>query len=153
MSFKEKVLREELKMYLIDGVYRVYGNTFKEQEEIKELGGVWNDKRKIFEFSKEQFDNLDILIQQKVLSNIKKQKCISLEKISKYIMEEKIKLYLKKGEYIVYGKTKEISKDLFNLGFSFVEGNFQIEQQLFIDTFDEDVKVKVLESNIQRSDK
>lgn len=146
MEFKEKVLNKEVKLYPIgENGYRVYGKTFEIKDELKELGAVWNEERKVFEISKENFSKLPQNVREMIIKIILQSKVESVKVVSDLIISEKIKLYVKDGNYRVYGKTKEIYKDLLNVGFKFIDGKYQLSVDSFNAVFKADVKEKVNE--------
>lgn len=143
---KEKMLKQEIKMYLVGNIFRIYGKTFDVKEELKQAGAKWNSKNQRLEMSKEDFEKLDLEIQNKVLGLIEEQKQISLENISNMLLTGKIKVYLNKaGEYKIYGKTKEIFRDLQNVGFELSDNNYTINEEEFKKLFPSNVKMFVNE--------
>lgn len=145
MGFKEKLFNGELKIYPVENVYRIYGKTFDDKDEIKELGGVWNSERKVFELSREAFAKLEPDVRDKILHLILQEKVKSVKVVEKAIIDGSIKLYLKNGSYNVYGKTKEIYKDLINSGFHFVDGKYQMGIDTVSATFNSEAKEKIME--------
>lgn len=143
MGFKEKLLNGELKIYPVEDIYRVYGKTFDDRDEIKKLGGFWNNNKKAFEFSKDSFSNFEPELREKILNLILQDRVNSVKNIENSIINGDIKLYLKDDNYRVYGKTKAISKDLINSGFHFVDGNYQMSASTLSATFKEEVKKKI----------
>ena len=75
-----------------------------------------------------------------ILKTILQSKVKSAKVIANAIKEEKIKLYPKGDFYKVYGKTKEIYKDLLNTGFKLEDKNYQISITSFNAEFNDDVK-------------
>ena len=144
MGFKEKILNKEIKLYPIgDDGYRIYGKSMEIKDELTELGAVWNNERKSFEISKENFSKLPPNVREMIIKIILQSKVESVKVVSELIITEKIKLYSKNGSYRVYGKTKEIYKDLLNVGFKFIDGKYQLSEELFNIEFKEEVKEKV----------
>ena len=138
---KEKILNEEIKMYLVDDKFRIYGKTFDVKEELKQVGANWNSKNQRLEMSQEDFQKLDEEIQNKVLEVMERQKQISIKNISQILLSGEIKAYLNQnGEYQIYGKTKEIFKDLHNAGFELNDNNYTIMQEDFERIFPNEVK-------------
>lgn len=144
MGFREKLKNKEIQLFPIgkDG-YRIYGQTFDIKDELKEAGATWNTERKSFEISMENFAKLAPDIRDFVFKSVLAEKTNSMKRISSAIMDESIKLYLKDGNYRVYGKTKEIYKDLLNTFFKFVDGKYQLSEEMFTREFSDEVKVKV----------
>lgn len=144
MGFKESVLNKEVKLYpLDDGKYRIYGKTFEIKDELKELGATWNNDRRVFEISNDNFSKLPLNVRQMILKIILQSKVDSLKIISDLIIEDKIKLFLKDGNYRVYGKTKEIYSHLLNIGFKLIDGKYQLKEESFNKEFKEEVKEKI----------
>lgn len=40
---EERILNEDIKLYKVGDVYRIYGKTFEVKEELKEVGAKWNN--------------------------------------------------------------------------------------------------------------
>lgn len=137
---KEKILSEEIKMFLVGDVFRIYGKTKDVSKELNNLGARWNPETKKLEMSEEDFQKLDIEIQNKVFEVREKQRQMSLENISHILLAGEIKAYLKDDEYQIYGRTKEIYKDLQNVGFRLNDNNYAIKQEDFERTFSNEVK-------------
>lgn len=138
---KEKILNEEIKMYLVGDKFRIYGKTFDVKEELKQAGAKWNGKNQRLEMSEDDFQKLDMEIQNKVFELREKQRQMSIENISHILLAGEIKAYLNKdGEYQIYGKTKEIFKDLQNVGFELNDNNYAIKQEDFERMFPNEVK-------------
>lgn len=95
MGFKEKLFNGELKIYPVEDVYRIYGKTFEDKDEIKELGGVWNSERKVFEISRDAFSKLEPEVRDKILHLILQEKVKSKKVIEENILNDNLKLYLK----------------------------------------------------------
>ena len=98
------MLKEKIKMYLVDDKFRIYGKTFDVKEELKQVGANWNSKNQRLEMSQEDFQKLDEEIQNKVLEVMERQKQISIKNISQILLSGEIKAYLNQnGEYQIYG--------------------------------------------------
>lgn len=144
MGFIEKLKNKEIKLFPIgEKGYRVYGKTFDIKDELKGLGATWNAEKKSFELSPDNFAKLNPNIRDFVFKSVLQDKVNSQKDISEAITNESIKIYLRDGIYKVYGKTKEIYKDLINCGFKFEDGNYQITEELFNKEFSEEIKEKV----------
>jgi len=144
MGFVEKLKNKEIKLFPIgDKGYRVYGKTFDIKDELKDIGATWNPDKKSFEISPDNFAKLNPNIRDFVFKSILQDKMNSQKVISEAISGDAIKLYLNDGIYKVYGKTKEIYKDLINCGFKFEDGNYQISEELFNKEFGDEVKEKI----------
>lgn len=137
---KEKILSEEIKMFLVGDVFRIYGKTKDVSKELHNMGAEWNPKTKKLEMSEENFQKLDIEIQNKVFAMREKQRQMSLENISHILLAGEVKAYLKDGEYQIYGKTKDIYKDLHNVGFELSDNNYAMKEDDFEKTFSNEVK-------------
>lgn len=147
---KEKILNEEIKMYLAGDRFRIYGKTYDVREELKQAGAKWNGKDQRLEMSEEDFQKLDIEIQDKVFEVREKERQLSLENISHLLLAGEIKAYINKDEeYQIYGRTKEIFKDLRNVGFEFNTDHYAIKQEDFERIFSNEVKEFVNEYQSQ----
>ena len=79
---------------------------------------------------------------------------MSLENIAHIIMSGQIKVYLNQDEeYQIYGRTKDIYKDLQNLGFSLNENNYTLRKEDFERIFPNEVKEFINEYSNKKSDK
>lgn len=138
---KEKILNEEIKMYLVNDNFRIYGKTFDVKEELKQVGANWNSENQRLEMSQEDFQKLDVEIQNKVFEVMERQKQISLKNVAQILLSGRIKAYLNQnGEYQIYGRTKEIFKDLHNIGFKLNDNNYSIKEEDFERIFSNEVK-------------
>lgn len=146
MSFKERVLTGEIKIYPINNTYRLYGKVSDIRDELKTLGAVWNKERKAYEFSSDTFSKLDEDIREKIIKMILNEKVKSKKIIESKIINQEIKLYLKDDMYSVYGKTKEIYKDLINTGFRFIDGKYKIGLDSFSCSFCEEARNVVMQT-------
>ena len=127
---EEKIINEEIKMFRVGNLYRIYGKTFDAKDELSSIGAKWNNKNKKLELSLDNFNNLSETIKRKVFELEEKQRQMSLETISHIIMSGQVKVYLNQDvEYQIYGRTKDIYKDLQNLGFSLNDYEEQYEQE------------------------
>ena len=43
---EEKILNEEIKLYKVGSLYRIYGKTFDVKEELEKAGAKWNPENK-----------------------------------------------------------------------------------------------------------
>ena len=79
---------------------------------------------------------------------------MSLENIAHIIMSGQIKVYLNQDEeYQIYGRTKDIYKDLQNLGFSLNENNYTLRKEDFERIFPNEVKEFINEYSNKKSSK
>lgn len=138
---EEKILNEDIKIFKYGNIYRIYGKTFDVREELKQLGAKWNNDNKKLEMSEEDFSKLSDTIKNKVMELEKKQKNLSLENIKSIILTGQIRVYLNEDNmYRVYGRTKEIYKDLQNIGFELLDNNYAMRKEDFDRIFSNEVK-------------
>lgn len=151
---EEKILNEEIKMFKVGNLYRIYGKTFDVRDELSSIGAKWNNENKKLELSLDDFNNLSETIKNKVYELEEKQRKMSLETISHIIMSGQIKVYLNQDEeYQIYGKTKDIFKDLQNLGFSLNDKNYTMRKEDFERVFPNEVKEFISEYSNKKSDR
>ncbi len=151
---EEKVLNEEIKLFRIGNLYRIYGKTFEVREELEKAGAKWNPENKKLEISLNDFEKLSENIKRKVFEIEEKQREMSLENIAHIIMSGQIKVYLNRDEeYQIYGRTKDIYKDLQNLGFSLSENNYTLKKEDFERIFPNEVKEFINEYSNKKSNK
>ena len=151
---EEKVLNEEIKLFRIGNLYRIYGKTFEVREELEKAGAKWNSENKKLEISLNDFERLSENIKRKVFEIEEKQREMSLENIAHIIMSGQIKVYLNRDEeYQIYGRTKDIYKDLQNLGFSLSENNYTLKKEDFERIFPNEVKEFINEYSNKKSNK
>ena len=138
---EEKILNEDIKIFRYGNIYRIYGKTFDVREELKQLGAKWNNDNKKLKMSEEDFSKLSDTIKNKVMELEKKQKNLSLEDIKSIILTGQIRVYLNEDNmYRVYGRTKEIYKDLQNIGFELLDNNYAMRKEDFDRIFSNEVK-------------
>lgn len=151
---EEKILNEEIKLFRVGNLYRIYGKTFEVRDELNSIGAKWNSENKKLELSIEDFNNLSNRIKAKVFELEDKQRQMSLETIAHIIMSGEIKVYLNQDEeYQIYGRTKDIYKDLQNLGFTLSEKNYTMAKEDFERIFPNEVKEFISEYSNKKSDK
>lgn len=151
---EKKILDEEIKLFRVGNLYRIYGKTFDVREELEKVGAKWNSENKKLEISLNDFEKLSENIKRKVFEVEEKQRQMSLEKIAHIIMSGQIKVYLNQDEeYQIYGRTKEIYKDLQNLGFSLNENNYTLRKADFERIFPNEVKEFINEYSNKKSNK
>ena len=151
---EEKILNEEIKIFKVGNLYRIYGKTFDVKDELSSIGAKWNNENKKLEISLDDFNNLSETIKNKVYELEKKQRQMSLENISHIIMSGQIKVYLNQDEeYQIYGRTKDIFKDLQNLGFSLNDKNYTMRKEDFDRVFSNEVKEFISEYSNKKSDR
>ena len=83
---EEKIINEEIKMFRVGNLYRIYGKTFDAKDELSSIGAKWNNENKKLELSLDNFNNLSETIKRKVFELEEKQRQMSLETISHIIM-------------------------------------------------------------------
>lgn len=151
---EEKIMNEEIKLFRVGNLYRIYGKTYDVKDELSSLGAKWNSENKKLEMSLEDFDKLLETIKNKVFELEEKQRQMSLETISHIIMSGQVKVYLNQDEeYQIYGRTKDIFKDLQNIGFSLNDKNYTMRKEDFERIFPNEVKEFVSEYSNKKSDK
>ena len=151
---EEKIMNEEIKMFRVGNLYRIYGKTFNVKDELSSIGAKWNNENKKLELSLDNFNNLSETIKRKVFELEEKQRQMSLETISHIIMSGQVKVYLNQDvEYQIYGRTKDIYKDLQNLGFSLNDKNYTMGKEDFERIFPNEVKEFISEYLNKKSDK
>ena len=151
---EKKILDEEIKLFRVGNLYRIYGKTFDVREELEKVGAKWNSENKKLEISLNDFEKLSENIKRKVFEVEEKQRQMSLENIAHIIMSGQIKVYLNQDEeYQIYGRTKEIYKDLKSLGFSLNENNYTLRKADFERMFPNEVKEFINEYSNKKSNK
>ena len=151
---EKKILDQEIKLFRVGNLYRIYGKTFDVREELEKVGAKWNSENKKLEISLDDFEKLSENIKRKVFEVEEKQRQMSLENIAHIIMSGQIKVYLNQDEeYQIYGRTKEIYKDLQNLGFSLNENNYTLRKADFERIFSNEVKEFINEYSNKKSNK
>ena len=82
-DLKDKILKGYIKMYFIsENRLAIYGKTYELRNELKDIGAVWNPKRKRLELDEEDFKKLDNEIIEKTFELRDTQRKQSIEKIS-----------------------------------------------------------------------
>lgn len=71
---EEKILNEEIKIFKVGNLYRIYGKTFDVKDELSSIGAKWNNENKKLEISLDDFNNLSETIKNKVYELEKKAK-------------------------------------------------------------------------------
>lgn len=151
---EERILNGDIKLFKVGNLYRIYGKTFEVRKELEQAGAKWNTENKKLEISIDNFNRLSENIKNKVFELEEKQRQMSLENIAHIIMSGQIKVYLNQDEeYQIYGRTKDIFKDLQNLGFSLNENNYTLRKEDFERIFPNDVKQFINEYSNKKSDK
>ena len=81
-DLKDKILKGYIKMYFIsENRLAIYGKTYELRNELKDIGAVWNPKRKRLELDEEDFKKLDNEIIEKTFELRNTQREQSIEKI------------------------------------------------------------------------
>ena len=151
---EKKILDEEIKLFRVGNLYRIYGKTFDVREKLEKAGAKWNPENKKLEISLNDFEKLSENIKRKVFEIEEKQREMSLENIAHIIMSGQIKVYLNRDEeYQIYGRTKDIYKDLQNLGFLLSENNYTLKKEDFERIFSNEVKEFINEYSNKKSNK
>lgn len=70
---EEKILNEEIKMFRVGNLYRIYGKTFNVKDELSSIGAKWNNENKKLELLLDDFNNLSETIKNKVFELEEKQ--------------------------------------------------------------------------------
>jgi len=151
---EKKILEEEIKLFKVGNLYRIYGKTFEVKEELAQAGAKWNSENKKLEMSMEDFEKLSDEIKKKVFEVEEKQRQMSLENIAHILMSGEIKVYLNQDEeYQIYGRTRDIYKDLQNLGFKLTDKNYAMGKEEFERLFPNEVKQFINEYSNKKSDR
>lgn len=151
---EKKILEEEIKLFKVGNLYRIYGKTFEVKDELAQAGAKWNSENKKLEMSLEDFQKLSDTIKNKVFEVEEKQRQMSLENIAHILMSGEIKVYLNQDEeYQIYGRTKDIYKDLQNLGFKLSDKNYAMGKEEFERLFPNEVKQFINEYSNKKSDR
>ena len=74
---EEKILNEEIKLYKVGNLYRIYGKTFEVKDELEKAGAKWNSDNKKLEISFNNFNKLSESIKRKVFELEQKQRKMS----------------------------------------------------------------------------
>ena len=151
---EKKILEEEIKLFKVGNLYRIYGKTFEVKDELAQAGAKWNSENKKLEMSLEDFQKLSDTIKNKVFEVEEKQRQMSLENIAHILMSGEIKVYLNQDEeYQIYGRTRDIYKDLQNLGFKLTDKNYAMGKEEFERLFPNEVKQFINEYSNKKSDR
>lgn len=152
MGLRERILNKEINVFPIGNEgYRFYGKTSEVKEDLKQIGAFWNKETESYEISLDNYSKISADLREFMFKTILNRKMKSLKLVSDLILNDKLKIYPQNEIYKVYGKTKEIRKDLYNIGFRFENKNFQIDSNSFEDVFSDEVKEKV-NSQIQKAE-
>ena len=90
-DLKDKILKGYIKMYFIsENRLAIYGKTYELRNELKDIGAVWNPKRKRLELDEEDFKKLDNEIIEKTFELRNTQREQSIEKISHLLMSKEL---------------------------------------------------------------
>ncbi len=148
-NLKQKILKEEIKMYFVnENTLGIYGKTYEVREELKSAGAIWNSEKKRLEISEDNFRKMDNEIIEKVFELREKQRQSGIEHISQLLLSGELKAFLDKDEnYQIYGSVKNITRELNNVGFRFADKNYAITRDDFDRVFSNEVKEVVNEYN------
>ena len=148
-DLKDKILKGYIKMYFIsENRLAIYGKTYELRNELKDIGAVWNPKRKRLELDEEDFKKLDNEIIEKTFELRNTQREQSIEKISHLLMSKE--LIAKKDQndnYVITSNVKEVKRELYYVGFRLVNENYTMNSEEFEKIFPNEVKQVVNEYN------
>lgn len=82
---EQKILEEEIKLFRVDNLYRIYGKTFDVKDELEKAGAKWNAENKKLEISLDNFENLSDDIKRKVFELEEKQSVFDKLKVDQKI--------------------------------------------------------------------
>lgn len=154
IMLEERILNGDIKLFKVGEIYRIYGKTFEVKDELTEVGAKWNKEKEKLELSIDDFNNLSDVIKRKVFETEEKQRQMSLENIAHIILTGQVKVYLNQDdEYQIYGRTKDIFKDLQNIGFVLNDNNYSLRKDDFEIIFSNEVKEFISEYSNKKSDK
>ena len=153
-DLKDKILKGYIKMYFIsENRLAIYGKTYELRNELKNIGAVWNPKRKRLELDEEDFKKLDNEIIEKTFELRDTQRKQSIEKISHLLMSKE--LIAKKDQndnYVITSNVKEVKRELFYAGFRLVDENYTMNSEEFEKIFSKEVKDAIYKyNNIKKS--
>ena len=141
-DLKDKILKGYIKMYFIsENRLAIYGKTYELRNELKDIGAVWNPKRKRLELDEEDFKKLDNEIIEKTFELRDTQRKQSIEKISHLLISKE--LIAKKDQndnYVITSNVKEVKRELFYAGFRLVDENYTMNSEEFEKIFSKEVK-------------
>ena len=148
-NLKEKILKEEIKMYFVsENKLGIYGKTYEVRDELKNAGAIWNSEKKRLEIDEDKFKEMDNEIIEKVFELREKQRQSGIEHISQLLLSGELKAFLDKDDnYQLYGNVKNITRELNNVGFKFADKNYAIKRDDFDRIFSNEVKEVVNEYN------
>lgn len=153
-DLKDKILKGYIKMYFIsENRLAIYGKTYELRNELKNIGAVWNPKRKRLELDEEDFKKLDNEIIEKTFELRDTQRKQSIEKISHLLISKE--LIAKKDQndnYVITSNVKEVKRELFYAGFRLVDENYTMNSEEFEKIFSKEVKDAIYKyNNIKKS--
>ena len=153
-DLKDKILKGYIKMYFIsENRLAIYGKTYELRNELKDIGAVWNPKRKRLELDEEDFKKLDNEIIEKTFELRDTQRKQSIEKISHLLISKE--LIAKKDQndnYVITSNVKEVKRELFYAGFRLVDENYTMNSEEFEKIFSKEVKDAIYKyNNIKKS--
>lgn len=153
-DLKDKILKGYIKMYFIsENRLAIYGKTYELRNELKNIGAVWNPKRKRLELDEEDFKKLDNEIIEKTFELRDTQRKQSIEKISHLLISKE--LIAKKDQndnYVITSNVKEVKRELFYAGFRLVDENYTMNSEEFEKIFSKEVKDVIYKyNNIEKS--
>jgi len=153
-DLKDKILKGYIKMYFIsENRLAIYGKTYELRNELKNIGAVWNPKRKRLELDEEDFKKLDNEIIERTFELRDTQRKQSIEKISHLLISKE--LIAKKDQndnYVITSNVKEVKRELFYAGFRLVDENYTMNSEEFDKIFSKEVKDVIYKyNNIEKS--
>ena len=153
-DLKDKILKGYIKMYFIsENRLAIYGKTYELRNELKNIGAVWNPKRKRLELDEEDFKKLDNEIIERTFELRDTQRKQSIEKISHLLISKE--LIAKKDQndnYVITSNVKEVKRELFYAGFRLVDENYTMNSEEFEKIFSKEVKDAIYKyNNIKKS--
>lgn len=148
-DLKERVLKEEIKMFFIsENRLAIYGKTYEVRNELKNIGASWNGKRKRLELDEEDFKKLDNEIIEKTFELRNRQREQSIEKISHLLIsKELIAVKDKNDNYVINFNAKDVKRELYYAGFRLVDENYTMNSEEFEKIFPNEVKEVVNQYN------
>ena len=98
-NLKEKILKEEIKMYFVsENKLGIYGKTYEVRDELKNAGAIWNSEKKRLEIDEDKFKEMDNEIIEKVFELREKQRQSGIEHISQLLLSGELKAFLDKDD-------------------------------------------------------
>lgn len=153
-DLKDKILKGYIKMYFIsENRLAIYGKTYELRNELKNIGAVWNPKRKRLELDEEDFKKLDNEIIERTFELRDTQRKQSIEKISHLLISKELIAEKDQNDnYVITSNVKEVKRELFYAGFRLVDENYTMNSEEFEKIFSKEVKDAIYKyNNIEKS--